>query len=298
MADQNDHKDLDGGNHQSPDSHQRNTVVSIILSFAIIAFVLGASHIGSRMTGHDYETIATSAFVTAVKEDRVGEVTYKASEGSLTGTFWHPGDDTDDKSDMKYFKSTYVGSDSLQELMADHPDVLFRIDTSSSELLETLIATFVPTLLVILAMLYLMNQIQGQNGSAMKFGRADKARTDESTRPKYKFSDVAGIDEAVEELQSIIETAEDENVLAADSVLNYALCLAGAETRGLHVDQVAVLLIAGHRKIVLVLGNTVLPPGSDPSVDGIAEILAAVHRDDSKRAYGYGVDYNFFTKHF
>ena len=49
---------------------------------------------------------------------------------------------------------------------------------------------------------YFMNQMQGQNGRAMNFGRA-QARTEEGSRPQVKFSDVAGIDEVVEELKEV-----------------------------------------------------------------------------------------------
>ena len=145
------------------------------------------------------DRLATNEFVTAVKESRVRSVTFKTSDGSLSGTYQRDSDD----SPTVDFSSTYVGADSLQELMARHPDVSFRIDTSSDDLWQTVLVSVVPTVIVVVALYYFMSQMQGANGRAMNFGRADRARTHEETRPKVKFADVAGIDEAVEELEEV-----------------------------------------------------------------------------------------------
>jgi len=87
--------------------------------------------------------------------------------------------------------------------MASHPKVKFNVDTSSPDVWENVLVSIVPTAIVVIAMLYFMGQMQSQNGRAMNFGRANKARTTEQTRPKVKFDDVAGVDEAVEELKEI-----------------------------------------------------------------------------------------------
>ena len=126
----------------------------------------------------------------------MSEVTYKTSDGSLHGKMSSDGSSTS-------FVSYYVGSDSLQELMASHPKVKFNVDTSSPDVWENVLISVVPTAIVVIAMLYFMGQMQSQNGRAMNFGRANKARTTEQTRPKVKFDDVAGVDEAVEELKEI-----------------------------------------------------------------------------------------------
>ncbi|MDO5119643.1 MAG: ATP-dependent zinc metalloprotease FtsH [Coriobacteriales bacterium] len=177
------------------------TFFSVGLVVALLVFALRGLMGGVRNAPTD--PLPTNTFVTAVKEDRVKDVTYKLSDSSVEGSYWLDKKDVGDMEKMRYFTSNYVGSDSLQELMAKHPAIIFKIDTRNSELWETLIATILPTVIVILALLYFMNQINGQNGRAMNFGRAEGARTTEETRPKVKFADVAGIDEAVEELQEI-----------------------------------------------------------------------------------------------
>ena len=176
-------------------------ILSVVAMAIVIAYVIFGIRGGYRHNSVD--PLATSEFVTAVREDRVKEVTYRVSKGELTGSYWVDKKDVGETSRLRQFSSYYVGSDSLEELMAKHPEVLFDVDTTSSDLLETLLATILPTVIVVVAMLYFMNQIQGQNGRALNFGRAERARTNDDSRPKTKFADVAGIDEAVEELQEI-----------------------------------------------------------------------------------------------
>ena len=150
------------------------------------------------------DTLATNEFVVAMEEDRVNEVTYRTADGGISGTYW-PSDVKEDartKDTLKRFESVYVGNDSLQELMQAHPKVTFKVDTTSTSFLETVLVSVVPTLLLVGVFIYFMRRISEQNNKQMSFSKTN-ARTTEQTRPTTKFSDVAGIDEAVEELQEI-----------------------------------------------------------------------------------------------
>ena len=183
-------------------SRRRSTLVGALLVVLVVLVV--EFGLGGGLPGQDEpDKLATSEFVTAVKDNRVHDVTYHISDGSLTGSYWRDDESRGTDSKAVSFTSRYVGADSLQELMAKHAGTTFEIDTSSNDLLETLLVTVLPTVALIIVFVYFMSQMQGQNGRAMNFGRATKARTTEETRPKVKFSDVAGIDEAVEELKEV-----------------------------------------------------------------------------------------------
>ena len=173
--------------------------LALVIAFAVyLAYNLGPNLIGNKSA----TTLSTSEFVTAVKDGRVDEVTYATADGSLHGTYWKTDKAREDKKKPVEFESYYVGADSLQELMARHPGTDFTVDTTDGSFWETLLLTVVPTIVLVIVFVYFMNQMNSQNGRAMQFGRT-KARTTEETRPKTKFSDVAGIDEAVEELKEI-----------------------------------------------------------------------------------------------
>ena len=86
--------------------------------------------------------------------------------------------------------------------MAAHPDTDFTVDTSDARAGMDFLFALLPTVIIIVFMFYFMNRMQGQNSGAMQFGKT-KAKTTEETRPTVKFSDVAGIDEAVAEIREI-----------------------------------------------------------------------------------------------
>lgn len=65
-----------------------------------------------------------------------------------------------------------------------------------------------PTIALIAIMFYFMRQMMGANNRNMQFGKTN-AKTNEATRPKVKFEDVAGVDEAVEELEEIRDFLSD-----------------------------------------------------------------------------------------
>ncbi|WP_273447831.1 ATP-dependent zinc metalloprotease FtsH [Thermophilibacter provencensis] len=190
--------------------HRRSIVISTAIVAAIVLYLVFS--MGGALTpgGGGLDTLATNEFVTAVKDGRVHDATYKTSDGSVSGTYWHDEKDAEagNEDALVRYTSVYVGTDSLAELMAAHPDVTYRIDTSDSAMLETILLSVVPTLLLVGVFVFYMNRMSGQQDKTMSFAKT-KAKTAESERPKVKFSDVAGIDEAVEELQEVRDFLSD-----------------------------------------------------------------------------------------
>ncbi len=224
MADNRDHED-NGGFPGGP-GDRRLSIIYFLIGIALAAYMAHGVY-GNLRRGDTATTLTTNEFVTAVKEDRVSEVTYKTSDGKLTGGYWTDEELVGKKGSKKNFVSYYVGTDSLQELMADHPKVAFTINTEDGGLLEMLLTTVLPTLIMMGVMVYLFGQVQGQNNRAMGFGHT-KAQTSEETRPNIKFADVAGIDEAVEELQEVRDfLAEPERYLKMGAKIPHGVLLVG-----------------------------------------------------------------------
>ena len=71
-------------------------------------------------------------------------------------------------------------------------------------LLSTFITVLLPVLLIGGILLFVMNRSQGGGGRVMQFGRS-KHKTVNKDQPKTTFADVAGVDEAIEELQEVKE---------------------------------------------------------------------------------------------
>lgn len=183
-----------------PGSPRVNVIHLVIAAACIVylVFTMGPSLLG----GGRSDAIATSDMVAAVNDDRVATLTYKLSTGEVRGTYWKSDADKGNTDALVSFKSSYAGTDNLADLMAEHPKVTYTVDTSSDDMIDTILFGVLPTVILICVLVYFMRQMQGQNGQAMNFGKT-KAKTTEETRPKVKFKDVAGVDEAVEELKEI-----------------------------------------------------------------------------------------------
>lgn len=195
------------GGHGGPNKPKKRPPSRMSLLYFLLACLLFAyvfSGVGGNLfSGSGKATeLATSSFVTAVKEDRVKEATYTVKDGTVTGAYWKRKDDAGEPSKAVPFKTSYVGSDSLADLMAQHPDTVYRVNTDDPDFWMNLVVGVLPTLLLVGMMFYFMRQMAGANNKAMQFGETN-AKTNEATRPKVKFSDVAGIDEAVEELEEV-----------------------------------------------------------------------------------------------
>ncbi len=85
----------------------------------------------------------------------------------------------------------------------------YDVKISKPSLLASIITTLLPFVLIVLLFLFLMNQVQGGGGrGVMQFAKS-RAKLISKDMPKTTFGDVAGCDEAVEELGEIKEFLQE-----------------------------------------------------------------------------------------
>ncbi len=193
-----DNEQKNSKNNNGPLKNKRSIFLYVILG--IILLVIVAFQFGNF--ANKQKELATSEFTQALKDDRISEVTYSAANGTLKGKMWEKSADIGKKNKLIDFKSTYVGTDNLAEIMQANPKVKYKVDVSSNAMWISMLMTLVPILLIIGVMFYFMNQMQGPGSKTMQFGKS-KAKKALEDRPKVKFEDVAGIEEAVDELEEI-----------------------------------------------------------------------------------------------
>ena len=78
----------------------------------------------------------------------------------------------------------------------------YNVVVPSDNVLVSLLVSLLPVALIVLLFFFLMGQMQGGGSRVMNFGKS-KAKVVSKDMPKTTFADVAGADEAVEELQEI-----------------------------------------------------------------------------------------------
>ena len=92
------------------------------------------------------------------------------------------------------------------ELRAGGVNYTPKVDHSN--VFVTLLENVLPFVLILAVMFFFLNQMQGGGGRVMQFGKA-RAKLVSKDTPKTTFADVAGADEAIEELQEIKEFLEN-----------------------------------------------------------------------------------------
>src|SRR5215471_18022715 len=90
----------------------------------------------------------------------------------------------------------------VNELMKANVQVNAKEPTASPW--ASLLLGWAPTLLIVGFWLFFMRQMQSGGNKALSFGKS-KAKLSSSSQKKVTFKDVAGVDEANEELREIIE---------------------------------------------------------------------------------------------
>ena len=146
------------------------------------------------------KTLRLDEFERRVAEGQVKTATIADRDGTITGEL----------RDGTKYRTTYVREDApavVEQLRRSQQVPEVKVDHQKDPLWWTILQTFLPFLLLIGAFLFVMNTMQGGGNRVMQFGKA-RAKQVSKDQPKVTFADVAGADEAVEELQEIKEFLE------------------------------------------------------------------------------------------
>jgi len=167
---------------------------------AVLAFFLYGQFASANAT---FKKVDTSVVLKAIADEQVKSAVVVDREQLIQITL---------KSGVKISDATRVEASYIvgQEtqvidlLKAHQPPQLWDVKVPRTSALMSFIMTVGPIILIAFVFLFFMNQMQGGGGRVMQFGRS-KAKLMAKDTPKTTFADVAGVDEAVEELQEIKE---------------------------------------------------------------------------------------------
>ncbi len=113
----------------------------------------------------------------------------------------------EDKKGVKYEANVPPPGDQRDfvKLLNDH-NVKYKFDKSpfSNPIVGTLISVVLPLVFLVFIWMLFMRQAQAGNNQALSFGRSRAKRLNENV-PKVTFDDVAGVEEAKQELEEVVE---------------------------------------------------------------------------------------------
>ena len=172
----------------------RNFALWVIIFLLVVALVMLFQNPGQRTQTTE---ISFSQLLTEVDQGRVREVTIAGNE--VSGHF----------NDNRAF-TTYAPNDPtlVQNLYKKNVAITARPPSDGNSWLVTLLINGLPLIAFLGVWIFLSRQMQGAGGKAMGFGKS-KAKLLTEAHGRITFEEVAGVDEAKEDLQEIVEFLRD-----------------------------------------------------------------------------------------
>ena len=179
-----------------------NDMARNLILWIVIALVLMMVFNNFEAPQGANKDLGYSEFISDVKSGQIKEVLIDKREGIIIG----------EKVDGSFFRTYNPETDNdalIGDLLKNNVDIKSAPPEKESILLQILISWF-PILLLIGVWIFFMRQMQGGGGGrgAMSFGKS-RARLLGEDQVKVTFNDVAGVEEAKEEVAELVEFLSD-----------------------------------------------------------------------------------------
>ena len=177
-----------------------NDMVKNLILWAVIVVVLMSVFNNFTKTTNQPAQLSYSQFISDVRSGQVREVIIEADNRTIQGY----------KVSGEKFTAFNPNDDKLVDELLQNNVVIETGPGKKRSILVDIFISWFPMLLLIGVWIFLMRQMQGGGGSrgAMSFGKS-KARLMGEDQIKVTFADVAGVEEAKEEVSELVEFLRD-----------------------------------------------------------------------------------------
>ncbi len=169
----------------------KNLALWLVISLMVILLFNMFNHPSQSKQETSY-----SEFIAAVSDGEVNQVTIQGND--IYGKY----------KDGTAFRTFVPNDPDLIRVLRDKGVQITAKAAEESPWFMTILISWFPMLLLIAVWIFFMRQMQAGGGKAMSFGKSRARLVSDSAR-KVTFEDVAGIEEAKEELEEIIEFLRD-----------------------------------------------------------------------------------------
>jgi cell division protease FtsH len=174
----------------------RQSYKTFFLWAVLILLFFSFYSIFSRQRGAEPTEMRASEFYAAVERGDIAEVTVKGN--TLQGKL---------KNRQDFRTVSPLDTQLLDKMRQKGVSLSFEKEDSQS-LWAQFLVSWMPLGIICVLFIFLMRQLQAGGGKAMSFGKS-KAKLLSENHNKVTFADVAGIDEAKDELEEIIQFLKD-----------------------------------------------------------------------------------------
>ena len=169
-------------------------------TWLIVAMLLAIGYTQFMNLNKSFKVVDTSTVLSVISSQQADSVLLVDKE-QLIRVVLKAGIQIDGASKLE---ASYITAQEPQivELLAQNPPPKqWNVKVPTQSLLVSLLFTLLPFLLIGLIFFFVMSRAQGA-GKAFSFGKS-RAKLNSKETPQTKFEDVAGVDEAIEELREI-----------------------------------------------------------------------------------------------
>lgn len=152
-----------------------------------------------------YTEVKTSTMISRINDGDVKQITFvDGGDQQLRATL-----DNGEKEMATWVAGQQRGLVRLVQEQVDQGTIeSYNVENPQPSILGSLLSFLIPVGLILLLFFFLMNNVQGGGGRVMQFAKS-KAKLISKDMPKTTFADVAGNDEAIEELGEIKEFLQE-----------------------------------------------------------------------------------------